>query len=144
VLARDDLEATLEPLLAAKSPLAEWVSAFMKGVFDKLEASSPGIPKNAVRVPVHDMLPIWYCMDFSNPKWEISKGEDLRVETVGQWTRGMFVTNRRSRKRKEDNCDDADGEVREGNGNGNRINRCVGSPGQDAFSEILLKRPFGS
>ena len=144
VLARGDLEASLEPLLAAKSPLAEWVSAFMKATFDKLVSTSPGVSRDTVAVPVHDVLTIWYCVDYDDPRWEISEGEDLRVETVGQWTRGMFVADRRSRKRKDDDCDDGDGRLTGGNGNGNRLNRCVGSPGQDIFGGLLLKRIFGS
>jgi hypothetical protein len=90
------------------------------------------------------VLTIWYCVDYDDPKWEISEGEDLRVETVGQWTRGMFVADRRSQKRKGDDCDDGDGRLTRGNGNGNRLNRCDGSPGQDIFGGILLKRVFGS
>jgi inosine-uridine nucleoside N-ribohydrolase len=142
VLARGDLEASLDPLLAVKSPLAEWVSTFMKAAFDKTESTSPGVSRDAVRVPVHDVLTIWYCVDYDDPKWEISEGEDLRVETVGQWTRGIFVADRRSRKRKRDDCDDGDGRLTRGNGNGNRLDRCVGSPGQDIFGGLLLKRVF--
>lgn len=139
VLARGDFEASLEPLIAAKSPLAEWVSEFMKATFDKIESLSPGVSRDAVGLQLHDPLTIWYCVDYDDPKWKISEGEDLRVETVGQWTRGMFVVDRRSREQKDD-CDDG----RLTGGNGNRLNRCVGSPGQDIFGGLLLKRVFGS
>lgn len=139
VLTRRDFEASLEPLLAAKSPLAEWVSAFMKVTFDKTASLSPGISRDAVGMQLHDPLTIWYCMDYDDPKWKISEGEDLRVETVGQWTRGTFVADRRSRERK-DRCDD--GPLT--GGNGNRINRCIGSPGPDLFGGLLLERVFGS
>ncbi|KAF2422961.1 DNA glycosylase [Tothia fuscella] len=129
MLTRGDFEASLEPLLIAKSPLAEWVSAFMKASFDTIESQSPGAVKDAVEVQLHDLLTIWYCIDHDDTQCQISKGEDLRVETVGQ----------RSWKRKDD-CDD------EGlaGANGNRINRCVGTPGQDMFGRLLCKQVFGS
>lgn len=147
VLTRGDFEASLQPQLAAKSPLAEWVSAFMKASFEKVESLHPEVSADAVGLQLHDPLTIWYCVDDKNPKWKIIEGEDLRVETAGQWTRGMFVTDKGSRKRKDDydNSEvpgDTDGLLT--GGNGNRLNRCVGSPGQDIFGRLLLKRVFGS
>lgn len=147
VLTRGDVEESLQPQLAAKSPLAEWISAFMNATFDKVESLYPEIPRDAVEVQVHDPLTIWYCVDDDNPKWKIIEGEDLRVETTGQWTKGMFVTNKRNRERKDDSGDSEvpggiDGWLTEGSGN--RINRCVGSPGQDIFGRLLLERILGS
>jgi inosine-uridine nucleoside N-ribohydrolase len=147
VLTRCDFEASLQPQLAVKSPLAEWVSAFMNATFEKVESLHPEVSGDAVGLQLHDPLTIWYCMDDDNPKWEIIESEDLRVEIAGQWTRGMFVTDKGSRKRKDnhDNSQatgDTDGWLT--GGNGNRLNRCVGSPGPDIFSQLLLKRVFGS
>jgi len=147
VLTRGDFGASLQPQLAAKSPLAEWVSAFINATFEKVESLHPEVSGDAVGLQLHDPLTIWYCVDDDNPKWKIIEGEDLRVETAGQWTRGMFVTDKRSRKQKDDNDDseapgDTDGWLT--GGNGNRLNRCVGSPGQDIFGQLLLKRIFGS
>jgi inosine-uridine nucleoside N-ribohydrolase len=147
VLTRGDFEASLQPQLAAKSPLAKWVSAFMNTSFEKAESLHPEVSRDAVRLQLHDPLTIWYCMDDDTPKWKIIKGEDLRVETAGQWTRGMLVTGQKNRKRKDDYDDseahgDTDGWLTEGTGN--RLNRCVGSPGQDTFGRLLLKRVFGS
>ena len=146
VLTRGEFGASLQPQLAAKSPLAEWVSAFMNATFERVESLHPEVSGDAVGVQLHDPLTIWYCVDDDNPKWKIIEGEDLRVETAGQWTRGMFVTDKRSRKQKDDNDDseapgDTDGCLT--GGNGNRLNRCVGSPGQDIFGQLLLKRIFG-
>ena len=147
VLTRGEFEASIQPQLAAKSPLAEWVSAFMNASFEKVESLHPEVSGDAVGLQLHDPLTIWYCVDDDNPKWKILEGEDLRVETAGQWTRGMFVTDKRSRKRKDDYDNsaapgDTDGWLT--GGNGNRLNRCVGSPGQDIFGRLLLKRVFGS
>ena len=147
LLTRGEFEASLQPQLAAKSPLAEWVLAFMNATFDKVESLHPEVSGDFVGVQLHDPLTIWYCMDADNPKWKIIEGEDLRVETAGQWTKGMFVTDKGNQKRK----DDYDGSKTPGDtdgsligGTGNRLNRCVGSPGQDIFGQLLLSRVFGS
>ena len=147
MLTRGDLKASLKPQLAAKSPLAEWASAFMNATFEKVESLHPEVSGDAVGLQLHDPLCIWYCLEDANPKWQFVKGEDLRVETAGQWTRGMYVTDRRSRQRKDDDDDseapgDTDGWL--SGGHGNRLDRCVGSPGEDLFGRLLLKRVFGS
>ena len=84
VLTRGEFEASLQPPLAVKSPLAEWVSAFMNATFEKVESLNPVVSRDAVGMQLHDPLTIWYCVDDDNPKWKIIKGEDLRVETAGQ------------------------------------------------------------
>ena len=78
-------------------------------------------------------------------QWKMIEDEDLRVESSGQWTRGMCVVDRRSRKKRED---DLDGEIPGDTGNwlsarsGNRLRRCIGSPGEDLFGGFMLKRIF--
>ena len=108
----------------------------------------------------------------SAPSWMLAPKapEDIRVETAGQWTRGMHIIDRRNRKKggvseqvkipgavdisnPMDNLaiatpyeeSDAPGD----NGGwlslakGNRINRIVSSPGEAAFGPYLLERVFG-
>ena len=147
MLTRGEFKAHIEPQLAKQSPLADWVAAFMKATFDKVEELHPEVSGDAVGLQLHDPLCVWYCMDDSNPKWNITEGEDIRVETSGQWTRGMCVVDRRSRKRREDDDDtevpgDTDGWLT--GGSGNRLQRCIGSPGEKTFGGLLLKRIFGS
>lgn len=134
VLTRGHLEASLAPLLSARSPLADWVSSFMKATFDKTELQSEGVSRDAVGLQLHDPLPIWYCMDQDDPKWVIGNNEDIRVETSGQWTKGAFVTDRRTRDCKDEHTSDADG---------NRLRRCIDSPGRDKFGSLLLEQVFG-
>ncbi|KAI0550353.1 putative nucleoside hydrolase [Xylaria curta] len=147
VITRGELEASLKPQQAAKSPLAEWVLAFMSSSFAKVESLNPDVSGDALSLQLHDPMTIWYCMDDENPNWNIIEGEDLRVETTGQWTKGMLVTSNINRKQKhDDDASEAPGNTDDWltSGTGNRLNRCVGSPGQDIFSQLLLKRVFGS
>jgi inosine-uridine nucleoside N-ribohydrolase len=147
MLTRGEFKTSIEPRLAAGSPLAEWCLAFMNATFEKVESLHPEVTGDAVGLQLHDPLCVWYCMEDGNPKWKLVEGEDIRVETSGQWTRGMCVVDRRSRKRRDDTDEsevpgDTDGWIT--GGNGNRLNRCVGSPGPDTFGRLLLKRIFGS
>jgi inosine-uridine nucleoside N-ribohydrolase len=100
LLYRADLNTKLEPLKKAGSPLAEWTSAFMNKTFEKVESltfkqTNPGLE-------LHDPLCIWYMLTRSAPNWMVAPKapEDIRVETGGQWTRGMHVIDRRMRKKK--------------------------------------------
>lgn len=145
-LTRGEFRKTLEPLQSQRSPLAEWVSAFMASTFEKVESLQNNVSGDDVMLQLHDPLCIWYCMGLDPAEWKLIEDEDLRVETSGQWTRGMYVSDQRPRKKRED---DDDGEVSGDTGNwlsnknGNRLGRCVGSPGEDLFGGLLLKRVFG-
>lgn len=147
VLTRGHFEASLQPQLAAKSPLAEWVSVFMTASYDKVASIHPDVSRDAAELQLHDPLAIWYCMDDGHQKWKIAEGEDIRVETAGQWRGGMFVTSKRSQKQEQDYDEseilgDTDSCLIEGNGN--RLNRCIRSPGQDIFGQLPFERIFGS
>ncbi|KAI1434660.1 Inosine/uridine-preferring nucleoside hydrolase domain-containing protein [Xylaria sp. CBS 124048] len=139
-------QSTIAPQLAAGSPLATWVNTFMQGIFRHLlvrdgDAEEPGLS-------LHDPLIIWYMLTGSSPEWKLAAGtpEDIRVETSGQWTHGMHISDRRGRVR-------ADGRVKEeiegdkhgwlSAKRGNRINRYVSSPGFDAFAPYLMTSLFG-
>jgi len=86
-------------------------------------------------------------MTHDNPGWRATQDEDIRIETAGQWTRGMCVVDRRNRKRRAGT--DGEGEVAGDAGNwlsanaGNRLGRCVQSPGPELFAPFLLQRVFG-
>jgi len=145
VLTRGEYNSTTKPLLAAKSPLAEWTTAFMYSTFDKMESLQRNVSGDAVPLQLHDPLCVWYCMAGSQEGWEYVEDEDIRVETSGQWTRGMCVVDRRSRrKRDDDDVGERPGDT--GNwlsgGAGNRLGRCVATPGEKTFGGYMLKRIF--
>ncbi|KAK4540572.1 hypothetical protein LTR36_009102 [Oleoguttula mirabilis] len=146
ILTRGEYRKTIAPLLASKSPLAEWTTAFLNSTFEKFETLQEGISGDAVGLQLHDPLCIWYCMAAAgDQKWQLNADEDIRIETSGHWTRGMCVLDRRTRRKRED--DDV-GERAGDSGNwlsgaaGNRLGRCVGTPGEDVFGGYLLKRVF--
>ena len=110
----------------------------------------------------------------NSPSWMLAPRapEDIRVETAGQWTRGMHVVDRRNRKKggvpeqvkspgaaiimnpmESIGAAGTAIEVEEAPGDnggwlalskGNRINRIVGTPGEDLFGPYLISRVFGS
>ncbi|KUJ20279.1 inosine-uridine preferring nucleoside hydrolase-like protein [Mollisia scopiformis] len=170
-LQRSHLMAKLDPLIKQGSPLAEWTSAFVNKTYEKIESLTrkqldPGLE-------LHDPLTIWYMLTREAPQWMgAPKGlEDIRVETAGQWTRGMHIIDRRNRKKGGapeqikspgavdianpmeqlviPNADGEGGDAPGDNGGwlaphkGNRINRIVGSPGEEFFGPYLLERVFG-
>ncbi len=117
----------------------------MNATFDKVESLEPDVKGDAVSLALHDPLCVWYCMAELDPKWKFIEGEDIRVETSGQWTRGMCVVDRRNRTRNPDSNDDdvpgdTDGWLH--GGYGNRLRRCIQSPGHETFGGYMLKRIF--
>ncbi|KAI0025520.1 nucleoside hydrolase [Xylariomycetidae sp. FL0641] len=136
----------IETQLAGASPLGTWVNTFMSGIFRQIisilgDKEEPGLS-------LHDPVTVWYMLTGSNPGWKAAAGapEDIRIETSGQWTHGMHVTDRRGRARADGNPleeipGDEDGW--QSAKRGNRVYRYVSSPGQDAFATMLMERLFG-
>lgn len=158
-LRRKQFSGKIQPLLAAGSPLAQWTNTFMTGTFDKIESMLGDGSEEGLSL--HDPLCVWYMLTRDDPAWKpVSKPEDIRIETCGQWTRGMHVVDRRNRaKPGEQNTvvethpedpldamtlDDVPGDtmgwlsVRKGN----RVNRMLESPGVDLFADVLMQRLF--
>ena len=163
------------PLLKAGSPLAAWTSAFLTPTFKKMvelheegkHHEGEGVDRKGGELSLHDPMCVWYAIEQASisgteePKgWEMTKGEDIRMETLGQWTRGMCVTDKRGRRMKADEevgeverqgSEDADASAKSGSdeggwlsrNGGNRIGRCIGTPGGEKLAEILLDRIFG-
>ncbi|KAK3900302.1 pyrimidine-specific ribonucleoside hydrolase RihA [Staphylotrichum tortipilum] len=158
-LRRPVFNAKIQPLKAAGSPLAQWVDTFMNGTFDKIDAMlGDGHDEG---LSLHDPLCIWYMLTRDDARWRtVPKPEDIRIETCGQWTRGMHLIDRRGRAKPADRdstvethpedpmdtvtVDDIPGDTMGwlSARKGNRINRMVESPGQDIFADVLLEKVF--
>lgn len=147
--------AGVKPHLDAGSPLAQWTSHFLMGAFHKIEGMlGPGEEPD---LSLHDPLTVWYAMTRTDPGWKLTpKPEDIRVETSGQWTRGMHIADKRNRVKPGESAvglteeeflriDNVPGDdhgwlsVRKGN----RVNRVIATPGEALFKEVLMKRIFG-
>ncbi|KAL8755171.1 MAG: hypothetical protein Q9184_004876 [Pyrenodesmia sp. 2 TL-2023] len=149
-LRRDEVYAKLKPLAAEGSPLAEWVLAFLDATFKKVETLHEGHEDEgeATCVSLHDPLCVWYAVTGgaqSVAGWRFVEREDLRIETVGQWTRGMCVVDRRDRKRAKEGAAEVDGDMGEWLSwrKGNRVDRCVGTPGKRVLAGVMLETMFG-
>ena len=150
-LTRGEFSRIVNPLLDIKSPLAEWTNAFMSATFRKIEELHPDRGGDEVNLDLHDPLCIWYCMTTesastaSASKWKLLLDQDIRIETSGQWTRGMCVRDTRSRnKRTDDDEHELPGDTDNwlSARSGNRLRWCVCSPGADIFAGFLLGRVF--
>ncbi|KAF2085108.1 nucleoside hydrolase [Saccharata proteae CBS 121410] len=145
----------ITPLLSISppSPLATWTHAFLSSTYTKITSlhTSRG-DADSIGLELHDPLCIWYVLLPDSPMWRFAESvhgpvEDIRVETTGQWTRGMCVVDRRGRRRRRD--DGIEGEVPGDTGNwlsggaGNRVRRVVRTPGEDVFGAWMLGRIFG-
>ncbi|PGH05380.1 hypothetical protein AJ80_08348 [Polytolypa hystricis UAMH7299] len=145
-LTRGQFRTRVAPIAATGSPLAEWLSAILAHSFGKLDALHPGHEGDRAALSLHDPLCIWYALTPTSPAWTASADSpvDIRVETTGQWTRGMCVVDRRDRKRRDDDGpDSSDHGHWLSDKRGNRIWKMAGSPGCDLFGEFLLDRLFG-
>ncbi|KAF3043216.1 hypothetical protein E8E12_008987 [Didymella heteroderae] len=70
------------------SPLADWSTLFLLTTFKKLLSLNPNQDASKLGLQLHDPLCIWYAINPTRGGWEF-KTEDVRVETAGQWTRGI-------------------------------------------------------
>jgi len=151
-----------EPMEAG-SPLARWVNSFMTGVYNHIDSMVPDGTDPGLSL--HDPMTIWYMLCPDDPAWKPSPHpEDIRIETAGQWTRGMHITDKRGRARKgdeqgevgvvhahfkDDPRDDVELEIIPDDNEswldakkGNRITRMISSPGEDVFAGLLMRRGF--
>ncbi|KAF2202692.1 nucleoside hydrolase [Delitschia confertaspora ATCC 74209] len=131
------------------SPLAQWVTAFLTSTYNKvLSLKPPTADPSTVGLEMHDPLTIWHVLTPTDAGWKFTENEDIRVEASGQWTRGCCIVDKRG-KRMRDGDVDLDVEVAGDSGlwmdkrAGNRVLRCVKSPGEEKFAGELMERVFG-
>ena len=148
-LRRDDFEKKIAGLLAEGSPLADWTQGFLGPTLKKMESLHHGHEGGGASLSLHDPLCVWYALTRVSHAslWQLKKAEDIRIETAGQWTRGMCVVDKRDRRTRDD--DGEGGDVPGDTGGwlsrsrGNRIDRCIGTPGDKSLAPFLLDAIFG-
>lgn len=144
---RSDFEAKVKPQIENGSPLAEWTNAFMSPIFDKLGVFQQGQIQSNVSCYMPDPLCAWYVItnESAIDEWAFSEYEDIRIETSGQWARGACCVDRRGMP-KTDNLEKLP--VDEGrwlsSAAGNRVHRCVGTPGVGELAPFMLDTIFGT
>ncbi|KAL2875656.1 hypothetical protein SGCOL_009118 [Colletotrichum sp. CLE4] len=146
-----------DPVAAARrrrgAPLAQWTGHFMSRTFAKIESLKPPGSTTEAELQLHNPMTIWYVITQEDPGLRTSPElEDIRVETSGQWTRGMCVVDRRGFKKAVGLSIEADEPAVEelvgdtggwlGANRGNLIRRVVESPGEDLFGKIFLTSIF--
>ena len=150
-LRRDELLAKIKPLLDKGSPLAEWTNAFLSSLFRTMQRLKDNSHDNNAYLELHDPLCVWYAINerVEPEEWSVKQQEDIRVETTGQWTRGACIADRRNRKKREGE-NDGEGEVPGDSGgwlslaSGNRLARCIATPGERKLGPLILETLFGS
>ena len=130
------------------SPLKDWVYAFTSPTFELNKRLNKGAE---AEMALHDPLVVWFGISSGIPGWEIVKDQDVRIETEGQWTRGMCVTDQRGRKQLIE-AEELKGSLEEVNGDmgswlsrfrGNRVSVCVAAPGgPDGLARELVRKLF--
>jgi inosine-uridine nucleoside N-ribohydrolase len=144
-LSKGQFRKAITPLLEGGSPLAEWVDAFMGHTFKTLERLHPGHDGDDAELSLHDPVCVWYALTSEDPKWVYAANspEDIRIDSLGQWTRGMCVVDRRNRHRVEgDEESSSDHGLWLSSRAGNRIWRMDGSPAEENFGDVIIQRLF--
>jgi inosine-uridine nucleoside N-ribohydrolase len=144
-LSKGQFRKAITPLLEGGSPLAEWVDAFMGHTFKTLERLHMGHVGDDAELSLHDPVCVWYALTSEDPNWVYAANspEDIRVDSLGQWTRGMCVIDRRNRHRIEgDEESSSDHGLWLSGRAGNRIWRMDGSPAEKNFGDVIIQRLF--
>lgn len=81
------------------SELAHWIRSICASSFRPVPGNSPGEPGQSRALVSHDALCLWYVLNGDetdeNDTLFRRVAMDLRVETRGEWTKGMCCVDRR-------------------------------------------------
>ena len=159
LLPEQELFGVIAPLTEAGSPLASWCGHFLAVTYQKMQelyretGPDEQYRPQDVDLSLHDPMCVYYVLTRNEADgdgsdgWQFWKGRDIRVEAAGQWTRGMCVVDRRTRRMagEEDELvlGDAHGWLHPSLGN--RINQVVESPdgAENSVAGWLITRVFG-
>ncbi|SCV37113.1 related to inosine-uridine preferring nucleoside hydrolase [Fusarium fujikuroi] len=122
---------TVKPLADSGSPLSTLAYTFMKGIHDNCDKDCIFLEgTNEECITLHDPVPVWYALgrDF----WNISAPKDLRLESLGQWTKGMHVEYQINMTA------EANSPLNPGTRQGNRVRQALESPGRDEFQRMIM------
>ncbi|KAF4337737.1 inosine-uridine preferring nucleoside hydrolase [Fusarium beomiforme] len=121
----------VKPLANVGSPLSTLAYTFMKGIHDNCDKDCIPLEGTGEEcITLHDPVPIWYALDRNS--WNISSPKDLRVESLGQWTKGMHV------EYPINTTEAANIPLSPGTRQGNRVRQALESPGREKFQKRIM------
>ncbi|RPA92194.1 nucleoside hydrolase [Choiromyces venosus 120613-1] len=128
------------------SPLAQWTKIFVDATFSKLKQIRFGEKIGDLDFSLHDPLCVYYVLTRHRGGWETLGDRDVRIETAGQWTRGMCVVDRRGKMIEEDLAKPVvmgDEGIWLHRGYGNRVRQVLQSPDEKGMAVEMLRRIYG-
>ncbi|KAL5092440.1 hypothetical protein Trisim1_001693 [Trichoderma cf. simile WF8] len=158
-VSRSVLNERIKPFIDVGSPLALWIAHCLNGAIGGV-ADMVG-DSVETGFSLHDVCTVWYAMAPNDPAWRIpDTPEDIRIETTGQWTKGMHIIDSRNRSRQGQPVLAGSGSklvdegdfitAEEGAGDpmgwlshtrGNRLNRITSAPAGGVF-DIWVEKVF--
>lgn len=158
-ISKNVLNQRIKPFIDAGSPLALWIAHCLNGAIGGVtDMVGDGVETG---FSLHDVCTVWYAMTPNDPAWGLpDTTEDIRIETTGQWTKGMHIIDTRTRSRQGQAVLAGSGSklVDEGDfitaeegpvdpmgwlshTRGNRLNRITSSPAGGVF-DIWMEKVF--
>ena len=119
---------------------------FVEATFAKIREIYPGSDKvEEIQMSLHDPLPIWYVLTGDRPGWKFDEDRDVRVETQGQWTRGMSIVDRRTKEKETDLTEELKEHDRGAwlhSAHGNRVRIALDSPDRATLGQKIIQQIF--
>ncbi|CUS13783.1 unnamed protein product [Tuber aestivum] len=148
LLTQETFTSTIAPLLTcpSPSPLAQWTEIFVDATFATLRRIFTGKNIGNIGLSLHDPLCVYYVLTQQRGGWEALEDRDVRIETRGQWTRGMCVVDDRGKRVEMDVTNPVllgDEGVWLHCGFGNRVRQMVKSPDEEGMAGEMLRRIYG-
>ncbi|KAK9359875.1 Inosine/uridine-preferring nucleoside hydrolase domain-containing protein [Lipomyces starkeyi] len=143
-----------------ESPLATWMTVWLGAAFGKMEdlitfqggsrhcAADQADRVDGAYIEMHDPLTMYFAIVSDEERaasFNVAENMDIRMETIGQWSWGMCVLDRRGigKRHPHEPRPARDDEAWLDNTKGNRVNLVVEGPGSQAFGIKLLDRVLG-
>lgn len=132
------------------SPLLEWTQVWLNTTFNTMrtiygyDIMSPEELSKAdpVALEMHDPLALYYGITSGGDGWQVESDVDIRVETTGEFTRGMTVRDVRKKPKRDEPVKNDFG-VWLSTSTGNRLNIATKSPYDGPhFGKLLLSILF--
>lgn len=150
LLLESDYKAVLETA-SSGSPLIEWAHVWINTTFNTMKTiygydlmtEAQKQLAGPVGFEMHDPLALWYGLTSTHEGWVIDQDLDIRVECIGEFTKGMTVKDTRQKPKRDEPVKNDHGTWLSTNF-GNRVNVAVQSPygNGPSFGKVVLEVLF--